>query len=105
MALSKNRLVTTVGAGLVIGLTAFPAFAETQLEEVVVSARKREENLQSVPLAITAITETELQRRSIRDLKDVAANTPGLTFFDINNNLAVPVIRGLSQTEIGRAHV
>lgn len=100
MDLSKNRLVTTLGAGLVIGLTAFPAFAETQLEEVVVSARKREENLQSVPLAITAITETELQRRSIRDLKDVAANTPGLTFFDINNNLAVPVIRGLSQTVI-----
>lgn len=100
MDLSKNRLVTTLGAGLVIGLTAFPAFAETQLEEVVVSARKRAENLQSVPLAITAITETELQRRSIRDLKDVAANTPGLTFFDINNNLAVPVIRGLSQTVI-----
>ena len=57
MDLSRNRLLTSLGAGLVIGLTAFPAFAEAQLEEVVVSARKREENLQSVPLAITAITE------------------------------------------------
>ena len=74
------------------------ALAQATLEEVVVTARKRDESLQEVPLAITALTSAEIERRSIRDLKDVAANTPGLTFFDVNNNLATPVIRGLSQT-------
>jgi iron complex outermembrane receptor protein len=71
------------------------------IEEIVVTARKREENLQQVPLAINAFGAEEISRRSIRDLGDVAAATPGVTFFEnINSTLASPVIRGISQTVI-----
>ena len=101
MVSSKNRFLTTVGAGLVIGLTAYPAFAEAQLEEVVVSARKREENLQSVPLAITAYTSEQLARRGVSGLSDIALNTPGLAFEDYSSNLnAAPVMRGLTQVNV-----
>lgn len=99
-SISQRRVPLLCLAGMFAATVAGEALAQATLEEVVVTARKRDESLQEVPLAITALTATELERRSIRDLKDVAANTPGLTFFDVNNNLATPVIRGLSQTVI-----
>src|SRR3546814_1156251 len=45
---------------------------------IVVTAQKRSESLQKVPLAITAITSSELERSGIRDLQGVAATVPGL---------------------------
>ena len=48
-----------------------------QLEEVVVTSRKREESVQDVPIAVTAIT-SELQNGSIRDLKDLEGLVPNV---------------------------
>ena len=46
------------------------------LEEIVVTARKSAENLQKVPVAITAFTAEDIEAAGIRDLRDVAALTP-----------------------------
>ncbi|MFO1427775.1 MAG: TonB-dependent receptor [Steroidobacteraceae bacterium] len=59
-----------------------PAFAqkegaqESGLEEIVVTAQKRTENLQSVPIAATALTEEALQQRFIKSFTDVSAALP-----------------------------
>ena len=95
----RKRFPLCIAVGLTT-LLATEAMAQAALEEVVVTARKREESLQTVPLAITALTEKELVRRSIRTIGDVAQNTPGLTYFDLSSQLSTPVIRGLSQTVI-----
>jgi iron complex outermembrane receptor protein len=50
---------------------------------IVVSARRREESIQDVPIAISAIGDEELSRRRIRSLNDLAAAIPG---FSISNN-------------------
>jgi len=51
------------------------------LEEIIVSARKMDESLISVPLSITAFTGEDVEARGIRDaFSDVAAYTPGFTF-------------------------
>lgn len=50
------------------------------IEEIVVTARKREESLQSVPLTVTAFTAESIQRQGIRTVNDVAKLTPGLSF-------------------------
>ncbi len=50
------------------------------LEEVVVTARKREENLQRTPLSIAAFTANELSQRQIRSTDQLADVTPNLTF-------------------------
>ncbi|WP_304164561.1 TonB-dependent receptor [Phenylobacterium aquaticum] len=50
----------------------------TVIEEIVVTARKREEKLQDVPLAITAVTAKDLQESRVENLADIAAQTPGL---------------------------
>ncbi len=80
-----------------------PALAQgaAGLDEIVVTARKRAESLQDVPISITAFTSEELRARSIMDLADVAAATPGMIYFEtLNASLGTPVVRGLSQTNL-----
>src|SRR3546814_16834920 len=48
-----------------------------EVGDIVVTAQKRSESLQKVPLAITAITSSELERSGIRALPGVAATVPG----------------------------
>ncbi len=75
------------------------AAATAAFEDIVVTARKREESLQQVPLAITALTADEIQSARIESLDDVARLTPGLNFtplFGAQNQL--PIIRGQAQT-------
>ena len=47
------------------------------IEEIIVTARKREESLQDVPIAITAVTE-QLQDATIRNLADLSAFAPNV---------------------------
>ncbi|MEO7786250.1 MAG: TonB-dependent receptor [Sphingomicrobium sp.] len=69
--------------------------------EIVVTARRREENLSSVPLAITAISGDKLVAAGIQNLRDVAQLTPGLTVIDAGAQFyTTPTIRGLAQLNI-----
>ncbi|HPF27154.1 MAG TPA: TonB-dependent receptor [Steroidobacteraceae bacterium] len=71
------------------------------LEEVVVTARKQQETLLEVPVAVTALTAADIESKGIESLQDVANFTPGLTYFDaIQSQLGTPVIRGISQTNL-----
>ena len=66
------------------------------IEEIVVTARKREENLQRAPLSISAFTEATLGRASIQNLDDLARFTPNLTFTQGPvGRRAAPVLRGI----------
>jgi outer membrane receptor protein involved in Fe transport len=75
------------------------------IEEVVVTARKREENLQDVPIAVTAISAETLRREGVKDVQDITARDPSLSF---DKGIAAYdtriVIRGLSPTR-GRPNV
>ncbi len=68
-----------------------------QLGEIVVTARKRAENLQVVPLSITALTAEALSNAGVENLRDVSYLTPGLTVQgDDTERDARPTIRGLN---------
>jgi iron complex outermembrane receptor protein len=71
------------------------------LEEVVVSAQRRSENIQDVPIAITAQTAEELRRAGVVDIRDLGNVVPGLTFAG-QGAIAVPTIRGV-QSRLGQA--
>ncbi|MDJ0709251.1 MAG: TonB-dependent receptor plug domain-containing protein [Woeseiaceae bacterium] len=75
---------------------AVPLATQAQeLEEITVIARKKDESLQDVPLAVSAITADMVQRMGLQDLDDIAKMTAGLLFdteFDRTSNR--PVIRG-----------
>lgn len=54
--------------------------AETRggLEEIIVTARKRQESIQNIPVAVTALTRERLERYQLNSLERVANSTPGL---------------------------
>ena len=52
------------------------------LLEVVVTARKREESLLEVPVAVSALTAADLEAAGIRGLEDIARSTPGIQYND-----------------------
>ena len=71
-------------------------------EELVVTARKREESLQEVPLSITAFSADQLQRVGATDNEDIALLTPNFnTVRQIGRRLDRPTIRGQSAAAVG----
>lgn len=69
-----------------------------ELDAVVVTARKRKESLQKVPVAITVFSAKQMEQRGFTGLEDIAASTPGFTFegFSSGGAHGNPVIRGLA---------
>lgn len=73
--------------------------AADQLEEITVTARKSSENLQSVPIAITALGADTLSKANAQTIRDIATLTPGLSISgDGSGRGNQPSIRGLSFT-------
>lgn len=71
-----------------------------QLEEIVVTARKIEENLQAIPVSVTAFSADRLERLNAQGLRDIARFTSGFSFENFSGAFSAPVIRGQSQTRI-----
>lgn len=82
-----NLLRTTVSA-TVVGAVAF-GFAgvaaaqdqegPTTIDDIIVTAQKREQNLQDVPIVVTSLPAETLQDAGVRDIKDLQILTPGMT--------------------------
>jgi outer membrane receptor protein involved in Fe transport len=94
----------------VAALAGQPTFAQSNaaeargptLEEVVVTARKREESLQDVPLPVTALSAADIANRQVTSLDDVAKFTPGLVFSKVFGRATErPVVRGLASVLAG----
>jgi len=102
-SLRDGVAVAAIAIGL-SALTTLPAAAQqsaaqaAEVEEVVVTARLRQETLLETPLAITAFTAEQLETRQIDSVRDLASLTPGLGFEQASSTTSSrPVIRGLSQ--------
>ena len=107
---SLRAAVATALAPLCIGLPVGAVYAQsaptaTPLEEIVVTARKREEALQTVPLSISAFSAETIRSAAIRNVEDIASLTPGFTMAPLfGGGAQTPVIRGQSTT-IGEPNV
>ncbi|RZA33723.1 MAG: TonB-dependent receptor, partial [Lysobacteraceae bacterium] len=73
----------------------------TTLDRVTVTARKREETLQEVPVAVTAFTSETLDKLNIRDIGDLDAQVPNLTIYAArgSSSAATAYIRGVGQSD------
>jgi outer membrane receptor protein involved in Fe transport len=74
------------------------------LEEIIVTARKREESVQTVPVAVTAISERVIQQRDITSIEKIAGATPNLSVGRASNGSGAQLtMRGIgsSSTSIG----
>ena len=105
----RNAIVTALSHVFVSALMVTPSISSAEgkgfsIEEVVVTARKRAENLQDTPVAITAITSDALERRMIvgtEQLDQVSPNLQFATYGPITGNSSASqvFIRGIGQTD------
>ncbi len=66
------------------------------LQEIVVTATRREEALSRVPISVTALTQEALDQKGIKDIRDMVRFTPGVTIDDSGTNAIS--IRGISSS-------
>jgi iron complex outermembrane recepter protein len=71
------------------------------LQEVVVTAQKREEKLHDVPMGVTAITAEDLQKQQLVNLDDLASRVPGLSLTDIQPGQTRLTLRGQNAGGVG----
>ena len=96
-----NRTIGLLAAAAGAALTAIswqapPASAqELGLEEIVVTARKREENLQDLPLTVTALTNEDINERGVDNILDLSDYTPGFYTENVGGRDSNPYFRGL----------
>ncbi|MSO97282.1 MAG: hypothetical protein EXR11_03550, partial [Rhodospirillaceae bacterium] len=79
----KSVRIFTAAVVLTATFAGVATEAFAQIEEIVVTTRKREENLQDVPIVITAFSAASIERKGIASLEDVAKYTNGLILSDI----------------------
>jgi iron complex outermembrane recepter protein len=117
--MSKNRWKTvgvavSVGAGIAMTASAVSAQSSEAvgpdsagaLEEIVVTARKRQESLQDVGLAVSALSKTEIARTFARDLTDLASVSPNLIIDDTAQGpggVAAIFIRGVGVADVEKS--
>jgi outer membrane receptor protein involved in Fe transport len=87
-------------------IAATPAWAQQAaatggLEEIIVTAQKRTENLQEVPLSIAAFDTAKLDELNIQDFKDYAKYLPNVSYYQFGPGFARVFMRGVSSGDNG----
>ena len=101
----KSWLLT--GTLCIAGLATTQAQAQTApdnataterggLQEITVTATRREESLSKVPISVTALTQEEMDNRGIKDFQDIVRYTPGVNIDNSGTNAIS--IRGISSS-------
>lgn len=92
MNIKKRYLATAIAATLLpIGVSA------SVLEEVVVTAQKREQSLQDISVSVTAYSGDQLDALGMTDTTDITAQVPGLQLNAWSPNVTIFNLRGISQ--------
>lgn len=79
------------------------ASASKGVEEIIVTAQRRSESLQDVPISITAVTSAMISDSAIRGVDEIAGRTPGFTMTAMNVAQPRLFIRGSGSTDDGAA--
>ena len=74
---------------------AAPVIADDTTADIVVTAQKRSQTLQDVPLSVTALSGAQLVDRGITNVQDLAKVTPGLSFVESGRGVPVFSLRGV----------
>jgi iron complex outermembrane receptor protein len=99
--MSVTKRFAVIASAIIVGLTGIPLPAEAQLlEEVVVTAQRREQNVLDVPISIDLLTEAEVA--DLNDVRDLYMVSPSVTFVSgVASSTQAINIRGVG----GGAHV
>ncbi|MCR9105269.1 MAG: TonB-dependent receptor [Gammaproteobacteria bacterium] len=92
-----SALSAAIASTLMTGTIPALAQAPALLEEVIVTATRRSESIQDIPINITALSADLIARERLQDLTDIARRVPGMTVIDQGSRSAdVITVRGLN---------
>lgn len=97
---NKLLTVSTLALSIAAGDMLLASSAQAQIDEIIVTARKREESLQTVPVAVTAFNSDAIREKSITDPYDLTLHVPSLTVRSGSSNRDSPdyFLRGQGST-------
>ncbi|MGV9007733.1 MAG: TonB-dependent receptor [Brevundimonas sp.] len=102
-----HNLLRNTASAAVVGAVAFgfagvasaqtaPQAAPTTVDDIIVTAQKREQNLQDVPIVVTTLSQETLENAGVHDIKDLQILTPGMTVTSTSSEASTTVrIRGV----------
>ena len=101
-----KRLLCCASAPVLLLAMSAPAFAQStdsvSLDEVVVTAQKRAENVQNVPLAVSVVTARQLESAGVKEFTDVSRVAPSLTIRQADQPINASVaLRGIGTFAYG----
>lgn len=75
-----RKCVLPAAIGAIVGAVHFPALAQTpMLEEILVTAQKREQSSQDIPVAMSVLNDSALENLDVKTFEDVARVSPSMT--------------------------
>jgi iron complex outermembrane receptor protein len=90
IAIHKRNFKKALWVSILAISTAFPASSSAQntggLDEIIVTAQKREQSIQDTPIAVTALTQDFLESRAITNIKSLSSLAPNLKVESAPNN-------------------
>ena len=101
MTTKRGRLAAVSTLALMMALPAGGAFAQ-EVEELVVTARKRDETLIDVPFSINALSESRMRERGATNIEELSRNVAGFTVQNLGPGQSQVAIRGISAGQIVR---
>ena len=113
MKQSLRLVVAWIGAGAlqVFGAAQVVAADDTAaadsgggLQEIVVTAHRREQSIQDVGISVTALDASALQNLGLKSATDVAAQVPGMQYQAFSPTITIFNLRGVSQNDFGDHH-
>src|SRR5213082_80144 len=109
MACTRHTASRVLTAWLAtMGTTALPLVASAQqvdqaaIQEIIVTATKRAENLQEVPFSVSATSQDQIRNSGVADIVDLARNIAGFAVADLGPGQSQVAIRGISSGQVIR---
>jgi iron complex outermembrane receptor protein len=99
LSIAGAMVVLACLAGPRDALAAEAAAEGPKLEEVVVTAQRREQNLQEVGTSITAFDAKQIEEFGVKDVTEIASQVPGLQYNQYGATVTIYNLRGVSQND------
>ena len=104
--MTQRKIVLSAGVSALAVLMAFPAMAAdtaaSEVEELVVTARKRDEALIDVPFSIAAQSEKAMREHGVTNVEELSRTVAGFTVQNLGPGQSQVAIRGISAGQIVR---
>lgn len=94
---NRNYIITAITAAI---FSTTSIAEDVTLEEIIVTAQKRAENLQEIPVSVSALTASNLENLKLRSSTEVAAQVPNMQVITpFGNGFATVPMRGISMSD------